>query len=467
MFLRMVYDDQLAQAAYVIACEGSGVAVVVDPERDIDRYIELADAERLRIVACLETHVHADYVSGAKELAERCGAEVIVSGEGGDEWVPKWVHAYKHRVVRDGDVIQIGGVRLEVVHSPGHTPEHVAYLVYDTGSDEAMGILTGDFVFVGDLGRPDLLETAAGVGGTMEHGARELCASARRFTTMRDDMLVWPGHGSGSACGKALGAVQVSTVGYEKRHNAALRASGDESKFVSHILAGQPEPPLYFGRMKRVNIEGLGVVGDVRLPARVGVADLPTRGSDSVVIDVREWSEYVAGHLAHAISAPSGDRGFSTAVGSFVREDQKIYLIGEERQVLEAVRGMMRVGLDSICGYVSPGDVPQEIREKTEEIDVRDLSGVITRGGAAVLDVRRASEFSQGHIPGAQNISHVRLRDRIEEVPPDDVVYVICRSGIRSARSVSLLRRSGVRAVNVVGGFEAWRAAGGSVELPE
>jgi hydroxyacylglutathione hydrolase len=460
----MVYDDQLAQAAYVIGCDGTGEAVVVDPERDIDRYLELAEREGLRIVASLETHVHADYVSGSRELADQVGAEVIVSGEGGAEWVPAWIEGYKHRVVRDGDEIHVGGVRLEVVHSPGHTPEHVAYMVYDAGSDEAMGILSGDFVFVGDLGRPDLLEKAAGVTGTMELGARALCASARRFVTLRDDLLVWPGHGSGSACGKALGAVQTSTVGYEKRHNAALRASSDEAAFVSHILAGQHEPPAYFGRMKRVNIEGLDVVGGARLPARIGVDGLPTGGDEAVIIDVRGWDEFIAGHVANAISAPSSDRGFATAVGSFVREYQAIYLIGDDAQVLDAVRGLMRVGLDNILGYVPTDAARGGPQESEQEIDVRGLAEVLAAGSVGVLDVRRATEFADGHVPGAQNISHVSLRDRIGEVARDEVVYVICRSGIRSARSVSLLRCAGVRAVNVIGGFEAWREAGGAVE---
>ncbi|MCP4938870.1 MAG: MBL fold metallo-hydrolase, partial [Phycisphaeraceae bacterium] len=259
MLFRLIYDDDLAQASYLVGCQRTGEAIVFDPERDIDRYLDLAAAQGLRIVAAAETHIHADFLSGVREFAVRGNAKAYVSGEGGADWQSEWVDGCDHRVLRDGDTFEVGNIRFTAVHSPGHTPEHLSYLVTDLGggADTPMGVITGDFVFVGDLGRPDLLESAAGIEGMMEPSARTLAASAQGFLRFDDHLQVWPAHGSGSACGKALGAVPQSTVGYERRFNHALSLAGDEQAFVDHILAGQPEPPAYFARMKAWNRDGV------------------------------------------------------------------------------------------------------------------------------------------------------------------------------------------------------------------
>ncbi|RMF77646.1 MAG: MBL fold metallo-hydrolase, partial [Planctomycetota bacterium] len=254
MFVERIYDTQLAQAAYLIGCQRTGDAIVIDPERDIDRYIHAAAANGLRITAVTETHIHADYLSGTRELAEATAATVYLSDEGDADWKYQWLDhkigggSYPHQLLHDGDTFDVGNVRFQAVHTPGHTPEHISFLVTDLGggANEPIAIATGDFVFVGDLGRPDLLETAAGQTGAKEPSARRLYASLQSFLKLPDYLQVWPAHGAGSAWGKALGAIPQTTVGYEKRFSPAIRAAESEDAFVSAILAGQPEPPLYF-----------------------------------------------------------------------------------------------------------------------------------------------------------------------------------------------------------------------------
>ena len=281
MFFRRVSDDLLAQYGYLIGCQRTGEAIVIDPERDIDRYVELARSEGLEIVAVAETHIHADFLSGAREFAEQYGTKLFLSDEGGPDWGSEWARkgSYDVRFLHDGDRFRIGNVELRALHTPGHTPEHLSYFVTDlgSGSNEPMGIASGDFVFVGDVGRPDLLETAAGVVGAQDPSARTLYASVLRFLQLPDHLQVWPGHGAGSVCGKAPGAVPQSTVGYERRHSPAL-AHRSEEEFVDFILEGQPEPPLYFARMKELNREGPPVLGPFPTPQRIDTHTLaPSR----------------------------------------------------------------------------------------------------------------------------------------------------------------------------------------------
>ena len=262
MFFKRFYDDSLAQASYMIGCQRTGEALVVDPNRDVAQYIDAARNENLRITQVTETHIHADFVSGARELAAQTGAQLLLSAEGGADWQYAYAADAGARLLRDGDTFTIGNILVEVLHTPGHTPEHLSFLVTDgPASREPWGILTGDFVFVGDVGRPDLLERAAGHANTMEAAGRALFRSLARFLALPDHVQVWPGHGAGSACGKALGAVASSTVGYEKLSNWAL-ATMTEDEFVQSVLEGQPEPPLYFAQMKRINKTGPANIGD-------------------------------------------------------------------------------------------------------------------------------------------------------------------------------------------------------------
>ncbi len=256
MLLKRFYDTKLAQASYLVGCQATGDALVIDPARDVTQYVAAVKAEGMRLAWVTETHIHADFLSGTRELAAASGARPVLSDEGGDDWRYPWAKDAGALLVKDGAVVMVGNVKVEVLHTPGHTPEHLCFRITDTAAtDRPMGVFTGDFIFVGDVGRPDLLEKTAGHAGTMEAAARQLFASLQRFKAYPDWLQLWPGHGAGSACGKALGAVPSSTLGYERFANWALTTKG-EPEFVREVLAGQPEPPAYFAQMKRLNRDG-------------------------------------------------------------------------------------------------------------------------------------------------------------------------------------------------------------------
>ncbi len=243
MLLRRFYDAKLAQASYLVGCQATGEALVVDPNRDANQYIAAAASEGVRITHVTETHIHADFVSGSRELAARTAARLHLSAEGGPEWQYAFMSEAGAVPLRDGSRLDVGRVRVDVLHTPGHTPEHLSFMITDTAAtDRPMGVFTGDFIFVGDVGRPDLLEKAAGAAGTMEAHARRLYASLQRFRQLPAWLQLWPGHGAGSACGKALGAVPQTTLGYESVVNWGLAAASEE-EFVRGVLDGQPEPP--------------------------------------------------------------------------------------------------------------------------------------------------------------------------------------------------------------------------------
>src|SRR5690606_149116 len=247
MFFQHVYDKSLSQSSYVIGCQATGEAIVIDAQRDTDVYLEIAQQNNLRITHIAETHIHADFLCGSRELAAITGAEMYLSDEGGENWQ----YQFPHKGLKDGDIITVGNLILAVMHTPGHTPESISFLLTDPpASDKPVMIFTGDFVFVGDIGRPDLLEKAAGIIGTKEVGAKQMFQSLKKFTALPEYVQVWSAHGAGSACGKALGAVHSSTVGYEKIRNWAFQYPDDEKGFIDYLLADQPEPPKYFAMMK-------------------------------------------------------------------------------------------------------------------------------------------------------------------------------------------------------------------------
>ena len=466
MLFRLEYDEGLAQAAYLIGCQRTGEAIVFDPERDVDRYLDLAREHGLRIVAVAETHIHADFLSGARELADRAGAKVYVSGLGEDEWRSGWLDGLDHQELGDGDRFSVGNIDFTAVHTPGHTPEHISFSVTDRGSgaDLAMGMITGDFVFVGDLGRPDLLESAAGVKGAMEPSARSLARSAKAFLSLDDHLQVWPAHGSGSACGKALGAVPQSTVGYERRFNSALSMADDEDAFVDHILAGQPEPPSYFARMKAWNRDGVPLLGELPKPRRVDASGIEQAIEGARIVDVRPWADFRNGHLRGSNWAMGGV-GFLMAVGSYVQPGERIVLVCEEDRVEELVRLMVRIGLDDVEAFTTPADLERYARDggtldPAPEIDADAFVERLDGDDRHVLDVRRAVEHDAAALRGSINIAHTRLVSRIEEIPDQGELLVHCAGGIRSAAAAAELRRRGYDAVNVAGGWSAMTRSG-------
>jgi len=458
MLVRQIFDPKLAQYAYLVGCPATGEAIVIDPERDVDQYFELAEKKDLKLVAAVDTHIHADYISGMRELAER-GLTVYASDEGDADWKYEWLidSDYDYVLLKDGDTFMVGNIEFESVHTPGHTPEHMSYLVYDRGSgaEEPIAIATGDFVFVGDLGRPDLLESAAGQVGAMEPSARTLYETVQQFKDLPEYVQVWPAHGAGSACGKALGDVPLSTVGYELRNNASILAATSEQNFVDFILEGQPEPPMYFARMKRDNKIGPPVLGGVPQPMRISVEELGELANnlDVAVLDTRERDLFFEGHLPGSILTEL-DYQFNTIAGSYVDEDTPMVLIVEEDRLDEAVRDLIRIGLDDIQGYATPDTLAAYAEQggelaTTEVIDMKELERRRVAGEANVLDVRGKSEYDVRHVPGAQNVAHTRLYLRRDEVPKDKPVMVHCNSGGRSAAAASLLERYGYDVIDV------------------
>jgi hydroxyacylglutathione hydrolase len=480
MFFRMIYDPSLAQASYLIGCQKSKEAIIIDPERDVDRYIDIAAAEKLRITAIAETHIHADFLSGARELAQRTGAKLYLSDEGDADWKYGWLDqkpggsggSYAHQLLHHNDTFKIGNIQFRVIHTPGHTPEHISYEVTDVGggANAPMGVITGDFVFVGDLGRPDLLETAAGFAGVKEASAHMLFKSARDFLKMPEYLQVWPAHGAGSACGKALGAVPQSTVGYEKRFNASLLAADDEQSFVQNILEGQPEPPLYFARMKRLNRDGAPLLmnGNLPSPRELNVDDLKKIDAKAqALLDTRPWAQFRAGHVPGALHTPLGNQ-FATLAGSFVEDNEHIVVLCEPSQVDEAVRCLVRIGLDSVTSFFTPATLDAAVAKglkmvQTREIDAATFLREMKDPNALVLDVRRGSEYDAGHVPGSLNFAHTRLLAHIGEVPGAQPLLVHCQGGTRSAFASALLERHGFTPTNVAGGFGAYEKAGGEV----
>ncbi|HEV8357162.1 MAG TPA: rhodanese-like domain-containing protein [Gemmatimonadales bacterium] len=471
MHFQRFYDDQLAQASYLIGCGATGTAVVVDSNRRTDDYIAAAEAEGLRIVGVTETHIHADFVSGSRELAARTGATLYVSGCGPPEWQYEFRHEPGVVLLADRDTFRVGNVELRAVHTPGHTPEHLSFFVTDAaGAHEPMGIVTGDFVFVGDVGRPDLLETAAQVSGSAEAGARQLFRSLAWFKTLPDHLQIWPGHGAGSACGKGLSAVPQSTVGYERRFNWAFGVAG-EAEFMRMVLLGQPEPPRYFAEMKRVNRAGPRLLGALALPERVAEHRIRSiLASGAVLVDTRPAPEFAAGHIPGTLSLPF-NRSFPTWAGALLSYDRDLYLLVDSpRPALlhQVLQSLVMIGLDRVRGYFGPQALELWESEggalgRVEQLSIAELAA--RRNGMMVLDVRGRTEWDAGHIPGAVLIPLAELSGRLAEVPADRPVAVHCQSGSRSAIAASLLGAGGRRGVvNVAGGFGAWVQGGLPVE---
>lgn len=462
MLLKYFYDQKLAHASYLVGCQRTQEAVVVDPGRDIDQYLEAAKREGVQIVAVAETHIHADYVSGAREMADRICAKLYVSDEGPAEWKYLYLDEYLHLLLHDGDHFLIGNIRFDVLHTPGHTPESISFLLTDQGggADKPMGLFTGDFVFVGSIGRPDLLEEAAGLKDTAEPGARELFQSAERFKQLPDYLQVWPAHGAGSACGKGLGAIPSSTVGYEKRFNPALQFS-DEEEFVRYILADQPEAPKYFAVMKRVNKEGPRVLGPGHRHQMLDMADLPSAIEAGTVVDLRPSDDFAKGHVPGTINIPSPM--LAAWAGWLVDYQKPTYLICDPCELEEAARVLHKIGVEEIVGgfgaeELESSDLPREVYKTAQPAD---LASKIEAGQVRLLDVRSQEEWDAGHIEQAAHHFLGRLPDRVEGIPADQTVVTQCRSGARSAIAASVLQASGIKdVVNLTGGYAAWKQAG-------
>ncbi|GAC1516038.1 MAG: MBL fold metallo-hydrolase [Terriglobales bacterium] len=445
----------LAHYSYIVSSNGQ--AVVIDPKRDFDAYVKYAEAHNLEITHILETHIHADYASGAFALAEASGAELWLSGHDDGE---DFSYSFPHHEFRDGEELSVGELRFVALHTPGHTPEHLSFLLYDQKqtADVPVALFSGDFLFVGSVGRPDLLgETAKQrLAGEMFRSVRE------RISHLPDGIEVYPAHGSGSLCGAGMSERQQSTLGYERAANPFLNEP-NESRFVEKILDSVPPFPDYYRRMKQVNSEGPTLLSE--LPGQTAfktddfkAAILKTGGE---ILDLRRPEAFGGTHIPGAFNIGLG-QNLSMWAAWILPYDHPIFMVGDDAtDYKEASRSLIRVGLDQIGGYLRGGmkswieagleqaHIPQI---SVEELDTR-------RTPTHVLDVRTNGEWNSGHIEGAEHIMAGELQTHLPQIGLGTEINVICGSGYRSSIAASILRREGfTKIVNVVGGMGAWNA---------
>lgn len=454
MILEQFYLGCLSQASYLVADQASGRAVVVDPRRDVEEYLRFAADRDLRIEMVILTHVHADFVPGYSELQAETGAEVAMGADAPVE--------FPLRRLADGERIELGagpdGVVIEVLATPGHTPESVTLAVYEHGGDPApRAVLTGDTLFIGDVGRPDLLGS---VGRTAEEMASLLYRSLReKLLVLPDEVLVYPGHGAGSACGKALSTETVSTMGNQRMTNYAL-ADMSEAEFVEAVTTGLAEPPAYFSAEVALNRAGHAPMPrDQELPVLSPAEAVARAEGGALLLDVRDDRSFAEAHLRHAVDVGLSGR-FAEFAASVRNPGQDVVLFGSPAEVEEARMRLARVGIDTVVGAVSalPTGSDSELVETTTRLSPAAAAARLAEGGMQVLDVRNPGELAEGSLPDAVHIPLARLRGRLGELERGRPVLVYCAGGYRSIAAAGLLRAEGFAEVaDLLGGYGAWR----------
>lgn len=472
MHFRRFYDENLAQASYMLVCDHTREAIVIDPTVDVSQYTRAAGVERARITHVTETHIHADFVSGSRALAEAAGATLHLSAEGGKEWSYTDAALKTADPLREGSEILVGRIRLKAAHTPGHTPEHLTFFVSDLErGEDPVGAFTGDFVFVGEVGRPDLLERAAGVKGNMAGSAAYLFRSIRKFSSQPDHLQIWPGHGAGSACGKSLGSMPQSTLGYEKLFNWAF-AEQSEKEFIARVLRDQPVPPRYFASMKRVN-RAAELPGGPKLPPEGGFSELESALTARIpVIDTRGAAKFATGHVPGTLNIPLG-KSFLNWMGALVPDDADFYLLTEadnDGAIESIVADLAKIGLSRVAG-VFRARVLHEWKSgrgkpaQVSQIVPGELENIRGKKGVQVVDVRAPDEWSRGHLPGAVHIPLAALPDRLDELDTSAPIVLHCQGGGRSSIAASFLQSRGFGNVsNLAGGYDRWVAEGHDVE---
>ncbi|HMP94064.1 MAG TPA: rhodanese-like domain-containing protein, partial [Phnomibacter sp.] len=361
-----------------------------------------------------------------------------------------------------------GNLKIEVLHTPGHTPESISFLLTDTpASPEPVMLFTGDFVFVGDIGRPDLLEKAAGITGTQDKGARQMYESIKKFAALPDYVQVWPGHGAGSACGKALGAVPSTTVGYEKARNWAFRFSQDEEGFVNFLLADQPEPPKYFAMMKKLNKVDRPLLTAVPTLKALNSTELMEAMDKGVkVIDTRNKTEFAKGFIPGSLNI-QGNNSFATWAGWFLNYNEPFILVANPSLLDDLTRKLMRIGLDNIYGYIANTDIYTEAGGKLQEakvITLEEFKPIYQQNGIQVVDLRGAAEYKAGHLKGAENVFVGTLPDNLDKIKKHEPVVIHCQGGDRAAIAYSILAKNGYNNIlNYAGGINEWVGNGNAL----
>jgi glyoxylase-like metal-dependent hydrolase (beta-lactamase superfamily II) len=458
MILEQYYLGCLAHASYLVADERSGDAAVVDPQRDVDQYLADASERGLTIRYAILSHFHADFLAGHLELRDRCGAEIVHGARGEAE--------YAARRVSTGDRIELGpAVHLEVLETPGHSPESISLVVYD--ADRGSGpyaVLTGDTLFIGDVGRPDL---RAALGWTAEELGSLLFDSLReRLLPLPDETLVYPAHGAGSLCGKNLSTDTVSTIGVQRQFNYALQPMTKED-FIRIVTADQPDSPAYFTYDAILNTKERPTLEETleRELRPLELADVvERRDRGALLLDTRDATEYAGVHIRGSINVGL-DGSYATWCGTLLDPERPIVIVADPGREEESATRLGRIGFDNVVGYLGGGmkalDGRPELVDRTERITAHNLAEQL---GAAsppvVLDVRTPSEFEGGHIPGSLAVPLNQLEERLDEIPRDRDVVVACGTGFRSSIAVSLLEAHGLRGLSdLVGGMAAWEAS--------
>jgi len=464
MFFHQRFVPGLAIYSYIVGYVKTKEAAVIDPTRDVDDFIEIAKREGLHIRHVLETHVHADFVSGSRELKARLGDQVQIhaSGMGGEDWTPP----YADHVVQDGDEIAMGSVRFKAIHTPGHTLEHISWALFDDtrSADTPWLVFTGDFAFVGDVGRPDLLGEEA-----RKELAHQLYESVfKKLPELPDFTEIFPGHGAGSLCGKAIGSRSSSTLGYERRFNAALIEKPEE-EWIGDLMDQMPLSPPYFARMKRVNREGPSIIGpEYPGQRRWSAKEVHEQTCENcLVVDVRSKESFAGAHIPGAINIPFGPT-LPTWAGWVLPYDRPtLIVVDNPAQMPEVTTHLIRVGFDDIKGYLEGSmDAWQVSGYPVATLATLSVHKLHERvSNATVLDVRTEKEWNGGHIEGAIHIHGGKLQENFKRVPRDKPVTVICGSGYRGSIAASFLKREGYEDVsNVLGGMSAWKSAGFAME---
>jgi hydroxyacylglutathione hydrolase len=463
MFFHQRFVPGLAIASYIVGDDKTKEVAVVDPTRDVDDILRLCRANgNLKIRHILETHVHADFVSGAVELKNRLGGDVAIhsSAMGGAEWTAQ----YADHPAKDGDEIRMGCIRLRCVHSPGHTPEHICWELFDDSRshDTPWLIFTGDFLFVGDVGRPDLLGEEA-----RNKLAHELYQSTfDRFKRIPDFVEIFPAHGAGSLCGKAIGSRRSSSIGFERRFNPSLQPL-PETEWVAHLMHAMPPAPPYFKRMKRINVKGPPLLGE-RLPGDRAIPAVELKRlidrDEAIVLDVRPREQFASNHILgslHIELAPN----LASWAGWIVPDDRRIVLVVQnEQELTEAVTQLIRIGLDNIAGYLEGGvEAWMGAGFKSDALTTISPRAAASKLGNGdytfLLDVRTDGEWNSAHIHNAAHIFLGFLDKRSDELPKDRQIMMICGSGYRSSIAGSILQRKGFAdLISVAGGMDAWLA---------